>query len=74
MYHIGQAFGEKKNKNKEKKERKGTLFALFQSGKKKVRTTNKGTASKTCILKIIDFVFLNSVVQVVAIDLIDLVL
>ncbi len=52
MCHIGQAFGEreKRKQDKERKEKKERYtFALFQSGKKKVRTTNKRTASKTCI-------------------------
>jgi len=79
-------FWRKKNKNKEKRERKKKIiminkekkekvhFALFLVRRRKVRTTNKRTASKTCILKIIDFVYPNSVAQVVAIDLNDLVL
>jgi hypothetical protein len=46
-YHRGQGFGERERKQ----EKKGTLLHCFSQEKEEVRTTNKRTASKTCILK-----------------------
>lgn len=78
MCHIGQAFEERESRKQEerkrKRRRKVHLCIVLVRKKKKVWTTNKRTASKTCILKIIDFPCLSSVVPVVAIVLLDLAL
>jgi len=84
MCHIGQDFEKKtrvKRREREKdrhdqqgKKKKKVHFCIVLVRKKNVRTTNKRTASKICILRVILFVCLNSVVRAVSINSIDLVL